>query len=69
MAVLGLCCCAPAFFSCGEQGLLFIVVHGLLIVVASLFLLRSMGSRRAGFSSCGTWSQLLWLVGYRAQAQ
>ena len=36
MAVLGLHCCAWAFSSCGEWGLLFIVVRGLLIVVASL---------------------------------
>ena len=36
MAVLGVHCCARAFSSCGEQGLLFDVVHGLLIVVASL---------------------------------
>ena len=35
-AALGLCCCARAFSSCGEQGLLFIVVHGLLIAVVSL---------------------------------
>ena len=36
MAALGLCCCAWAFSSCGERGLLFAVVCGLLIVVASL---------------------------------
>ena len=36
MAVLGLCCCARAFSSCGEQGLLFVAVRGLLIAVASL---------------------------------
>ena len=36
LAALGLCCCAQAFSSCGEQGLLFIAVRGLLIVVASL---------------------------------
>ena len=36
LAALGLCCCARAFSSCGEQGLLFIVVRGLLIAVASL---------------------------------
>ena len=36
LAVLGLCCCARAFSSCGEQGLLFVVVRGLLIAVASL---------------------------------
>ena len=36
MATLGLGCCARAFFSCGERGLLFVVVRGLLTVVASL---------------------------------
>ena len=36
LAALGLCCCAWAFSSCGEQGLLFIAVRGLIIVEASL---------------------------------
>ena len=36
LAALGLCCCAWGFSSCDEQGLLFIAVRGLLIVVASL---------------------------------
>ena len=36
LAVLGLCCCAQAFSSCSEQGLLFVAVCGLLIAVASL---------------------------------
>ena len=36
LAVLGLGCCARAFSSCGEQGLLFVAVHRLLIAVASL---------------------------------
>ena len=36
MAVLGLCCCAWAFSSCGKRGLLFVAVCGLLIEVASL---------------------------------
>ena len=36
LAALGLCCCARAFSSCGERGLLFVVVRGLLIAVASL---------------------------------
>ena len=36
LAALGLCCCARAFSSCGEWGLLFIVVRGLLTAVASL---------------------------------
>ena len=50
LAALGLRCCAQAFSSCGEPGLLFVVVHRLL-------LLRSMGSRHTGFSSCGAWAQ------------
>ena len=36
LGVLGLHCCAQAFSSCGEQGLLFVVVYRLLTVVASL---------------------------------
>ena len=36
LAALGLHCCARAFSSCGEWGLLFVAVHGLLVVVASL---------------------------------
>ena len=36
LAALGLHCCAWAFSSCGERGLLFVVVRGLLIAVASL---------------------------------
>ena len=36
LAALGLRCCRQAFSSCGEQGLLFVAVRGLLIVVVSL---------------------------------
>ena len=36
LAALGLHCCAWAFSSCSEQGLLFVAVRVLLIVVASL---------------------------------
>ena len=36
LAALGLCCCARGFSGCGEWGLLFIAVSGLLIAVASL---------------------------------
>ena len=36
LVALGLRCCAQAFSSCSEWGLLFVVVCGLLIVVASL---------------------------------
>ena len=35
-AALGLHCCAQALPSCGEWGLLFLAVRGLLIAVASL---------------------------------
>ena len=36
LASLGLRCCTRAFSRCGERGLLFVSVRGLLIVVASL---------------------------------
>ena len=36
LAAFGLCCCAQAFSSCSERGLLFVAVRGLLIAVASL---------------------------------
>ena len=36
LAALGLRCCTQAFSSCGERGLLFVAVRGLLIAVASL---------------------------------
>ena len=36
LAALGLCCCAQAFSSCGEQGLLFVAVCRLLIAVVFL---------------------------------
>ena len=36
LAALGLRCCAQPFSSCGERGLLFIAVCGLLAAVASL---------------------------------
>ena len=59
---LGFHCCAWAFSSCGERGLLFVVVRGLLIAVASF-------AAEHGFSSCCMWAQYLWLTGSRAQAQ
>ena len=36
LVALGLRCCMRASSSCGEQGLPFVAVHGLLIAVASL---------------------------------
>ena len=62
----------------------FIAARGLSLVAASrgfsslrctgfslqwLLLLWSTGSRHAGFTSCGTQAQQLWLVGSRVQAQ
>ena len=44
MVALGHRCCTRAFSSCGEQGLLFDAVHGLLIAVAS---------HCSDFSCCG----------------
>ena len=49
LAALGLRCCAQAFSSCGERGLLFVAMRGLLIAVASLVAEHGL----AGFSSCG----------------
>ena len=59
LAALGLHCCAQAFSSCGERGLL-VVVRGLLIVVASLRCrVLALGARASvvvacGLSSCGS---------------
>ena len=46
LSALGLCCCARAFSSCGEQGLLFVVVRGLLIAVASLVAEHGLEARK-----------------------
>ena len=54
LAALGLRCCVQTFSSCREQGLPFIVVNGLLIVVASL--VAEHGLQAAGL-------QQLWHVG------
>ena len=45
LAMLGLCCCMLSFSSCGEQGLLFLVMCGLIF---------------GGFSCCRAWA-LGWL--------
>ena len=59
LAVLGLRCCAWAFSSCGEWGLLFVVVHGLLIAVASRCGAGALGMQASvvvarKLSSCGS---------------
>ena len=50
MVVLGLCWCSLAVSSCGEWGPLFVVMHSLLIAVASPCGAQALG--HTGFSSC-----------------
>ena len=64
LAVLGLQCCMWAFFSHGEQGLLFIAVHRLLIAVASL--LWSPGCRHMKLSGGSARAQWWWYSGFVA---
>ena len=45
LAASGRCCCAQAFSSCGERGLLFVVMLRLLIAVASCCGARALGAR------------------------
>ena len=52
LTALGLRCCTQAFSSCGKQGLLFIVVCGFPVAVASLA--AEHGLRHLDFSSCST---------------
>ena len=49
LAALGVCCCTRVFSSCGECGLLFVVVRWLLIAVAS----------RCGAQALGTWASVV----------
>ena len=57
LAVLCVCYCAQAFSSCGEQGLLFVAVHGLLIVMAccraQTLSVQASVVVACGLSSCG----------------
>ena len=59
MAALGLRCCTWAFSSCGERGLLFIVVCGLFTAVDSLCFgawalgIRTSVAAARGLSRCG----------------
>ena len=53
------CCCVRAFSSCGEWGLLFVVVHGLLVAVVSLVAEHKLWVQASvvvagGLSSCGS---------------
>ena len=49
---VGLRCCVPAFSSCGERGLLLVVVRGLLVAVASL--VAEHGLEACGLTNCGS---------------
>ena len=66
-AALGLCCCARALSSCGEQGLLFVAVRGLLTAVASLVVEHGLQAR--GLSSCGSWALERRLSSFDTRAQ
>ena len=63
-----------AFSSCCERGLLFVVVRGLLIAVASLcFGAGALGAQASvavsqGLSSCGSWALEHKLSSYDARA-
>ena len=56
MAGLGLGCCVRAFSRCGERWLLFVVVGGILIMVASHCGAQALEC--TGISSCGAWALL-----------
>ena len=73
MAALGLHCCVQAFSSCGERGLLFITVRGLLIAVACLVAEHGLREQASvvvarGLSSCGSRALELRLSSCGAQA-
>ena len=59
--MLGLHCCTWAFSSCDQWELLFISMHGLLIVVA--FLVAELGFRERGLQELGLGVSRLWCTG------
>ena len=82
LAALHLHCCVHVFSSCSERGLLLVVVHGLLIAVASLVAehrlqecglhqLQHVGSVVVAcrLSSCGSWALECRLSSCGPQAQ
>ena len=58
LTAVGLHCCAWAFSSCGERELLFVVVRGLLIAVAS----------RCGAWALGAWASVIVARGFSCSA-
>ena len=53
LAALCIRCCARDFSSCGERGLLFVAVHGLLTVVTSHCRARALGAWASVVVACG----------------
>ena len=64
--MLGLRCCAQAFSSCGERGLLFVMVRGLLIAVAPRCGARALGMQASVVVAQRLQSAGLVVVAYRA---
>ena len=66
LAALGLRCCARAFSSCSERGLLLVPVHGLLIAVTSLcWGARALGAWASVVAACGLSSFGSWALEHR----
>ena len=61
LAALVLRCCVRLSLVVASEGYSSLRCAGFLL--QWLLLLRIMGSRRVGFSSCGAWAQQLWRVG------
>ena len=58
MAVLGLCCCVGLFLVALSSGYCLVVLHGLLIAMASLVAEDGLaGEGRGSFHSCDTWAR------------
>ena len=57
--MLRLCCLEQTFSSCGELGLLFVVMYRLLVVVASLLAEQSLGTG----ASVAWLAGIAWLLG------
>ena len=57
--MLGLRCCAWAFSSHGEWGLLFIAVRMLSHCGGSFSCCEAQALEHVGFSSCGTWASVV----------
>ena len=52
LAVLGLRCCVQAFSSCGEWGLPFVAVRGLLTAAASRCRAQALGAQASVVVAC-----------------